>query len=241
MIRGSKCFLASVFALHLLLLPASALCDEPAMAPSEVQKDPGAEYIRLRAVNAVLKARLSLAKEPDPYLILDIPEREVRLELQGVPLARVPVRKVVLNDLAREISRDTTRIAFCELPFVLKTERWFEPIPTLASKDSAAVMSQPDTTGVLLQRMKTVPILSVSRFERNLAVAMNGFVPSPSSWERFKERIRGFVRSFKEGTPESAIRMVRKENILVELEMEPLEVRSFAPNVKEGTKLVLRF
>jgi hypothetical protein len=37
------------------------------------------------------------------------------------------------------------------------------------------------------------------------------------------------------------MRAYRKRSILILLEMEPAQVRSFAPNLTAGTKLVLRF
>lgn len=199
------------------------------------------ELIHLRAVNALLRARLSLSNESVPYLILDIPEREVRLELKGVALTKVPIRKITTNRLAAEIASDTTRIGFCEVPFVLQMDHWYEEVPTMALKDSAAVMSKPDTTGALVQRIRTAPVLSMLRFERNLAVALDGFIPIESRTERWKAQVRAFWRSMKEGTPERELRRLRKEAVLIEVDMEPAQVRSLAPTLTKGTKLVLRF
>ncbi len=215
--------------------------------PSTAQEDAPSrdelygEYVRLRAVNAVLVARLALSKQEEPYLILDIPEKEVRLELQGVTLTSVPAREIELNRLAREISRDTTRIGFCEVPFVLQQDRWFEEVPTLAAKDTAAVMSSPDTTGALAERIRTAPVLALLRFERNLVLALRGEIPPASRLERWKVSLRRFWRSLRSSTAEGALRVERRRSILIEFDMEPAQVRSIAPNLTKGTKIVLRF
>lgn len=216
-----------------------------ALAQTGGQSDSGdeiySEYVRQRAVNAVLRARLTLSKEALPYLILDLPEQEMRLELQGVILSRFPARKVRLNHLAKEISRDTTRIAFCEVPFELQHDRWFEKAKTLALKDTSAVMSSPDTTGALAEAIRTSPILALLRFDRNLAVALNGDVPPESLWERVKKKVRSWWNLYRKGTPEGSLRVQRRDTVSIELEMEPAEIRSLAPNLTEGTRLVLRF
>jgi hypothetical protein len=223
----------------LLLLLTSLVPCVIAGAPSQSELE--SDYVRLRAMNAVLRARLSLANETLPYLILDLPEREIRLELKGVSLTKVPVHKIALNRLAAEISGDTTRIAFCEVPFVLQQDHWYEAVPTMALKDSAAVMSRPDTTGALVQRIRTTPVLSLLHFERNLVVALDGHIPPESGTERWKAKLRELWRSMKDGTPENALRKRRNESVLIELEMDPAQVRSLAPNLTEGTKLVLLF
>ncbi len=229
------------FYLLLLAIAAAGARPGPAGGTPPASGEIRDEYVRLRAVNAVLRARLALSKEPIPYLILDLPEREMRLELQGVTLTRVPIRRIALNRLAEEISRDTTRIAFCEVPFVLQQERWFESVPTLAQKDTSAVMSRPDTTGALAERIRTTPVLYLVRYERNLAIAMQGYFPPQTRIDRWKARIKAWWRSMKAETPEGFLRKERRESVLVELDMEPAQVRSIAPSLTEGTKLVLRF
>lgn len=199
------------------------------------------DYIRLRTMNAVLKARLALSKQNDPYLILDLPERTLRLELKGVTLTTVPIKRVELSRLAREVPADTTRLGFCEVPFVLQKDQWFEEVPTLALKDTTAVRDRPDTTGTLTRQIRNAGILSVLEFERNLVVALDGHIPPESRWERWKLRARALWLSYKPDTPEGKLRDYRKRSILIFLEMEPAQVRSFAPNLTAGTKMVLRF
>ncbi len=237
---GGRLLRSSIVAGLLILIFRASVA--PAFAAEPVGRESiEDEYVRLRAMNSVLRARLSLSNDSVPYLILDVPEREVRLELKGVALTKVPTRKIVMNRLAAEISGDTTRIGFCEVPFVLEMDHWYEETPTMALKDSAAVMSKPDTTGALAQRIRTAPVLSVLRFERNLVVALNGFVPVESRTERWKAKARAWWRSMKEGTQEAKMRALRNKSVLLEVEMEPAQVRSLAPTLTKGTKLVLRF
>jgi hypothetical protein len=234
--------IAVFFVASMLLLAAdgaalrAAAQKEPAKSHAELES----EYIHARAKNAVYRARLSLSKEAQPYLILDLPEREVRLELQGVTLTRVPVRETRLNPLAREISHDTTRIAFCEVPFLLQDDRWYEDVPTLALKDSSAVMDRPDTTGALVERIRTTPIVSLLSFDRNLVIALNGYVEPKSTWEKFRHWTRRFWDRLRSGSAQASLIAKRRGSILVELQMEPAQIRSLAPTLSEGTKLVLR-
>ena len=200
-----------------------------------------AEYDRLRAANAVLRARLSLAKLEEPYLILNVPEKEVRLELQGVVLTRSPIRELRLNRRAQRVSRDTTRIAFCEVPFVLRNDHWYEDTPTLALKDSAAVMSRPDTTGRLVEQIRQARVLALLGFDRDLAIAIDGQIPPTS----LRGRLRGWLEDvwppLRSGSGGSPLQAMRRKEVLVELHMDPGLVRSLAPNLQQGTRLVLQF
>jgi hypothetical protein len=237
---GGRLLRSSITAGLLILILCSFLL--PAISAETTDRERvGDEYVRLRAINAVLRARLSLSNESVPYLILDVPEREIRLELKGVALTKVPIRKIAINRLASEVSSDTTRIAFCEIPFVLERDRWYEAVPTLAMKDSSGVMSKPDTTGALAERIRTSHILAVLHFERNLAVSLDGIIPIESRTERWKAKVRAWWRSMKEGTPEREMRRLRDRSVLIEIDMEPAQVRSLAPTLTKGTKLVLRF
>jgi hypothetical protein len=252
--RGFACNPASLLPLVCLIAlgaPAVVVAQRPqspkpaaSSTPAPTSTHPSdlyGDYLRLRATNAVLKARLALSKQSDPYLILDIPEKTLKLELKGVMLTTVPIRKISLSRLAREVPGDTTRLGFCEVPFVLQKDQWFEEVPTLALKDTTAVRDRPDTTGTLTRQIRNASILSMLEFERNLVVALDGQIPSDSRWERWKQDFRKWWRSFQADTPEAKMRAYRKRSILILLEMEPAQVRSFAPNLTAGTKLVLRF
>jgi len=242
MVRGLRPLLHCTWISAIALILVGEVASDPSCAArAQGAENLDAEYVRLRAVNAVLKARLSLSQQTEPYLILDLPGREVGLELQGVTLTRVPVRKVSVNRLAAEIADDTAGIGFCEVPFVLGEDRWFEEVPTLAVKDTAAIMSHPDTTGALVERIRTTPVLSLLRFDRNLVVALNGYIQPTSRIEGWKRSLRLLWRSLKSKTPEGILQSRRGDSVLLELELEPAQVRSLAPNLTHGTKMVLRF
>ncbi len=232
--------LASLLSAIVPLPPAAAASgsNESSSRRSESAQD---EYLRLRAENAMLHAILGLGKQTEPYLILDVPAHEMRLELQGVSLIRVPIQRVALNRLASGVSRDTTHIGFCEVPFVLQREQWFEPVKTLALKDSSAVMNRPDTTGTLAHQIQTADILSILHFDRNLVLALDGSIPPPSRIERWKKWFREFRDSFRPETPQGQLARERRRSVLLKLQMEPASVRTIAPNLTAGTKLVLRF
>ncbi len=199
------------------------------------------EYTRLRADNAVLRARLSLSRLNDPYVYVDIPGREVRLELGGVILERVPVQKIEMNRAAKTISRDTTRIAFCSTPFVLESDAWYEDVPTLALKDSSAVMDRPDTTGMLAERVRAARVLGMLRFERDLRIVLEGVGRSRSPIDLLKGAFRFLRNSARPGSGDWTLRKMRRRGEVIELRITPAHVRTLAPNLRPGTKLVLLF
>lgn len=230
-------FVSVACLIFLLIIGCSDGSDIGTLSSSELRE----EYNRLRAVNAVLRARVSLSKHNEPYLIVDLPEREVRLELQGMVLTRAPIDGVKLNRQAKSISRDTTRVAFCETPFVLEEEGWYEHARTLALKDSTAVMSSPDTTGKLTEKVRKARVISLLHFDRNLVVALNGRHRPSSIFARLGGWFSSVWHLVRPGSGEWPLRKVRREKILVELRMEPGMVRTLAPNLREGTRLVLLF
>ena len=237
-----KSFSRSVWiALWVLLLAALACSEDPEERRPTGSANVRAEYDRLQAANAVLRARLSLAKLDEPYLILDLSEKEVRLELQGLVLTRSPIRVAKLNRRAQRISRDTTRISFCEVPFVLSSDHWYEDAPTLALKDSAAVMSRPDTTGRLVEQIRLARVLALLGFDRDLAIAFDGQIPPTSLTGRLRGWLEGVWPRMRSGSGGSDLQTMRRKTVLVELQMDPGLVRSLAPTLQQGTKLVLQF
>lgn len=195
----------------------------------------------LRATNAVLHARLAVAQENEPYLVLDIPERELRLEFCGLVLNRSEIRGVKFNRRARRISRDTTRVGFCRIPFRLRDEGWYEDATTLALKDSTVVMSRPDTTGRVAEQIQKARVLALLRFDRELVVALHGQYRPTSLPGHLKAWLAGALRPLLPGSGLWQLRTMKREAILVELKMDPGLVRSFAPNLEDETQLVLRF
>jgi hypothetical protein len=199
------------------------------------------EVVDLRAKQAALRARLELSGEQDPYLILDLARRELRLELQGVTLVRHPVREIALSRRARRISTDTTRIAFCETPFTLERDRWYERARTLALKDSTVIGSRPDTTGRLAERIVRSRILALLDFDRDLVVAAHGTRPPHNLFDHFAASLRSIWLLFTSGSGEGWRLWKRGKDVFIELRMEPAAVRSLAPNVSAGTRLIVLF
>jgi hypothetical protein len=234
--NGSRFASAVVF----LTLLAGVACS--GLTPQQPESEElRRELDRLRFANAVLRTRLAVAADDEPYVVLDLPERELRLEFRGLVLSRSVIAKVKLNRRARRISGDTTRIGFCRLPFHLRQEGWYEDVPTLALKDSTVVMSQPDTTGLLAEQIHRARILGLLRFDRDLAVALTGRSPPASVAGHVKTWLLNALRPLWPGSGVWQLRTARREAILLELMMDPVLVRSLAPSLKDGTRLVLEF
>lgn len=210
---------------------------EPAKSIEQLRE----ELIDLQALQAVLEARIELGSEQDSYLILDLPERELRLELQGVDLARYPIREISMNRRTRSISQDTARISFCQHPFALQRDRWYEQVRTLALKDSTAIGSLPDTTGELARQITRSRVLALLDFDRDLVVALHGTRNPRNVFDHFLASLSSIARWVRPGSGEGRRAWKRTSTTFIELRMEPAAVRSLAPNLREGTRLILRF
>ncbi len=193
---------------------------------------------RLRIENAALRARLSLARDQSPYIVVDLRRQSVRLELQGVTLAAVPVQGVLLNRHAKRTFRSGDEVKLLETPFALQEDRWFEVEKTLALKDTSAVRSRPDTTGALMQRIRLSPVTALLSYDRKLTLVLEG-KPPQTRWERLRERVRNWFRSWSAGTLEGLLRQQSSEEVMVTLSMTPADVRSLAPSLLAGTRLIL--
>lgn len=196
------------------------------------------ERTRLLIENAALRARLSLAREESPYIVVDLPRKMMRLELQGVTLVSVPVQEVLLNRHARRTLRSAGEVKLLEIPFALQEDRWFEVDKTLALKDTSAVRSQPDTTGALMQKIRLSPVTALLSYDRKLSVVLDG-KPPRTRWERLREKTRNWFRSWSAETLEGLLRRQSSEEVMVTLVMAPADVRSMAPSLLTGTRLIL--
>ncbi len=196
------------------------------------------ERSRLLVENAAMRARLSLSKDQSVYLVADLGSRRLRLELQGVALYSVPIQEVALNRHARRVLRGPDRVRLLESPFTLSEDRWFEVSKTLALKDSAAVRSEPDTTGALMQAIRTSPVTAMLQFDRRLTMVLDG-QPPRTRWEIWREKAKAWLRSWSAATLEGILRRQSSDEVMVTLVLTPSDVRSFAPTLTEGTRLIL--
>lgn len=211
-----------------------------ASPPGEDGSSPAAERDRLRAENAAMQARLSLSKDPGTYLVADLQNKTLRLELQGVPLTSLPIQAVRLNWHAERLLAGQERSSLLETPFVLNEDRWFEVSHTLALKDSAAVRTHADTTGALMEAIRTQPVTALLTYDRRLAVVLEG-KPAMTGWERLRDRVKTWLQSWSSNTLPGVLRRESADDVMVTLEMSPPDVRSLAPTLTEGTRLILVF
>jgi hypothetical protein len=207
---------------------------------AETRSSLAAEHLRLLAENAALSARLSLSKDPDSYLVADLSTRKLQLELQGVTLTSLPIEEVRLNPHALRLLAAADRFKFLETPFVLGDDRWFDTAKTLALKDSSAVRSKADTTGTLMQAIRTNPVTAMLTYDRRLTIVLEG-QPPQTRWEGLKAKITAWLQSWSSGTVEGILRRQSADEVMITLRMSPPDVRSLAPTLSEGTKLVLVF
>jgi hypothetical protein len=196
------------------------------------------ERTRLLIENAALRARLSLARDDSPYIVVDLPRKIMQLELQGVTLTAVPVQEVLLNRHARRTFTSADEVKLLETPFALQEDRWFEVGKTLALKDTSAVRSRPDTTGALMQQIRLSPVTALLSYDRKLTLVLDG-KPPRTRWERLRERARNWFRSWSAETLEGLLRRQSTEEVMVTLVMAPADVRSMAPSLLSGTRLIL--
>ena len=224
-----------------LALPLAACGEKPGEGPPASDADLFDEYVSLRTLRSLLEARGSLSRSDRSYLIVDLSGGELRLELQGVLLTTAPVARIRLNARARAALGDTTRFGLIEEPFVVEGEDWFEEVPTLASKDSAAVMSAPDTTGQLAARIRDAAILGLLRCDRELVIALDGRRRPGSIGDRVAGIADAIGRLLRQDPGGRALRRAGREGMLIRLRCDPAAVRALAPNLEAGTPVVLRF
>lgn len=196
------------------------------------------ERTRLLIENAALRARLSVARDDSPYIVVDLPRKIMQLELQGVTLTSVPVQEVLLNRHARRTFTSADEVKLLETPFALQEDRWFEVDKTLALKDTSAVRSRPDTTGALMQKIRLSPVTALLSYDRRLTLVLDG-KPPRTRWERLREDARNWFRSWSAETLEGLLRRQSSEEVMVTLSMAPADVRSMAPSLLAGTRLIL--
>lgn len=210
----------------------------PARAEEESRSRLIDERSRLLIENAALRARLSLSSEAASYVVADLVQGKLTLELQGVNLTSVPIEEVVLNRHAKRVLRGPDRVKLLEVPFSLQDQRWFETSKTLASKDSAAVRSRPDTTGALMQAIRTTPVTAMLTYDRRFTLVLDG-KPPRTRWEKLRERVREWFSSWSAATVEGVLRRQSSDEVMITLKMSPSDVRSFAPTLTQGTRLIL--
>lgn len=227
------------FALFLLATLALTAAAIPAAGQETADRDRLVEErSRLLVENAAMRARLSLSKDQAVYLVADLGGQRLRLELQGVTLYSVPIQEVVLNRHAKRVLKGPDRVRLLESPFTLGEDRWFEVSKTLALKDSAAVRSTPDTTGALMQAIRTTPVTAMLHFDRRLTMVLDG-QPPRTRWEAWRERAKAWLRSWSAATLEGILRRQSSDDLMVTLILTPSDVRSFAPTLIEGTRLIV--
>jgi hypothetical protein len=227
-----RLLLAAVVALGLGPSSSAAWAAGPSRAELVVERT------HLMIENAALRARLSLARDQSPYIVVDLPRKTMQLELQGVTLTSVPVQEVLLNRHAKRTFASEDEVNLLETPFVLQEDRWFEVGKTLALKDSSAVRSRPDTTGALMQQIRLSPVTALLSYDRELTLVLDG-KPPRTRWERLREKVRNWFRSWSAGTLEGLLRQQSSEEVMVTLVMAPADVRSLAPSMLTGTRLIL--
>lgn len=223
-----------------VVLPMLLLAQAP--VPSRAAGSPRSalvqERARLLVENAALRARLSLSRDQSPYIVVDLSKKALQLELQGVTLTSVPVQEVLLNRHAKRTLAGPDEVKLLETPLSLQEDRWFEVDKTLALKDSTAVRSRPDTTGALMQRIRLSPVTALLSYDRKLTLVLDG-KPPRTRWERLREKARNWFRSWSAGTLEGLLRRQSTEEVMVTLVMAPSDVRSMAPSLLPGTRLIM--
>ena len=193
---------------------------------------------RLLRENASLRARLSLSRSPGAYLVVDLEALRLDLELQGLSLARLPVRATRLNRHAQRLLEKEGENTLLEDPFILQEERWFDPSGALAWKDSTGVPDAPDTTGARMEAVRRQPVTALLIFDRRLVIVLRGDPPR-SFLGRVSTGLSRWLRAWSNHTPEGVLREIGSEAMLVTLEMAPADVRILAPSVSSGTRVVL--
>ncbi len=187
----------------------------------------------LLAENAALEARLSMSRRSEAYLVAEIGERRLELELQGVILVSQPVHAVTMNREARDLLSGRDQSGCLRTPYRLLSSEWREPPGILTLRDSARI--RPDTTGALMDAIRRSPVTTNLEFDRELTVILEGR-RTDSFFRRLAARIGMRLRVLNSGASQGDDAHRSAE---IRLLLSPAHIRSLEPNLKEGTRLVL--
>jgi len=196
------------------------------------------ERNRLMRENAVMQARVSLSKDNAVYLVADLGSMNLRLELQGVTLASLPIDEVRLNKHAERLLTGDDSVRMLATPFALSGDRWFELNRAVATVDSSSTDSKPDTTGARMELIRTQPVTAMLTYDRRLTMVLEG-QPPRTRWQKLKDKAKTWLQSWSSGTLAATLRRQSADEVMITLEMAPADVRSLAPTLVDGAKLIL--
>lgn len=219
-------YLGAAFATAVIAIVSSG-CGCDSRAHLERERD------ALLAENAALEARLSMSRRSEAYLVADIGERLLTLELQGVTLVSQRVHHVSMNRAASDLLSGRDRSGHLGTPYRIESQDWRESPNVQALRDSARI--RPDTTGALMGAIRTSPVTAHLEFDRGVTLVLEGWRVD-SFFRRSLARMRISLGS-STGRASSGGDSIQTAEI--HLLLSPADVRSLSPNLKPGSRLVL--
>jgi len=197
--------------------------------------------IRKENEKAFEKNRLSLAEKDSIYMVMDLPDSAVILEIKGVTVKKTKILAMEVSNrfaiIPHEnllpwisepftLTRDLSTIP--KSPIVVKQA----PKDTIEAAKASSAPRPPDSTGVFY----------TFYFDRNLLIEVEQSNPPEAD---VMERVKAYQDIKKEESKQSVIQMLKKpeqtdQPMAIKLVMSDVDARAIFRAVPTNTKLILK-
>jgi hypothetical protein len=197
--------------------------------------------VRKERENAFQKSRLALAEKDSIYMVLDVPAKQLVLEIKGVTVKKVDLLTIGISNRFSLISHENL-LPWISNPFIL--EKDFSTIP----KSPIVVKQAPkDTIEAQLQSTKPTPPDSTNvyytlYFDRNLVLEIEQSNPLEAG---NTEKVITYQNIKRKESTRSVFRMLRNpqqtdQPMLIRLTIGESEARAIYRAVPAKSRLILK-
>ena len=197
--------------------------------------------IRKERENAFQKSRLSLAEKDSIYMVLDVPNKLLLLEIKGVTVKKVDLLTIEISNRFSLISHENL-LPWISEPFIL--EKDFSTIP----KSPIVIKQAPkDTIEAQLQSSKpTAPdstnVYYTLYFDRNLVLEIEQSDPPEAG---YTEKVITYQNIKRKESTRSVFRMLRNpqqtdQPMMIKLIIGESEARAIYRAVPTKSRLILK-
>lgn len=199
------------------------------------------EIIRKENEKAYQKNRLALAEKDSIYMILDLPDSLLILEIKGVPVKKVKLLNVEISNRFALISHENL-LPWISVPFTL--ERDLSTIPK-----SPIVVKQAPKDTIEAAKMSTKPappdstnVFFTFYFDRNLVLEIEQADPLEAG---ATEKVENYRKIKKKESTQSVFQMLKKpqqtdQPMMIKLMISEVEARAIYRAVPTKTHMVLK-
>jgi hypothetical protein len=197
--------------------------------------------IRKENERAFEKNRLSLAEKDSIYMVIDLPDSLIILEIKGVTVKKTRIMDMEVSNRFAIIPHENL-LPWISEPFTLKHD--LSTIPkspivvkqapkdTIEAAKTSSAPRPPDSTGVFY----------TFYFDRNLLIEVEQSNPPEAD---VMDRVKAYLDTKKQESTQSVIQMLKKpeqtdQPMRIKLVMSDVDARAIFRAVPANTKLILK-